>query len=477
MSPSLVLSLREGVSLATEPQGYLILRSEDTQFVFRQLTEGVSAALQRLGTTGGTEACLADIVQMEGIAALAKWHYYLQLLSQRGLVQLSANLNRTRLATLTPTSAFSVYPSREIALDHQYVLSRFAYARRVGGESILESPLSQGKITIHDWSAAALVHALRRPLRADAVAGLIPGLPTGVVEQLLTLLATSNMLDELADDGTDAETSSPALKYWEFHDLLFHTRTRQGRHDNPAGATYRFAGELDPPLSVKPPFTDDVIDLFRPNLDQLRRDDPPFAQVQEMRESVRHYGDQPITVKQLGEFLYRVGRVNTSAEYEVNTPRGPVRTTYTSRPYPDAGGLYELELYAAVNACEGLPAGLYHYDPLYHRLERVCGWTEDVAHLMRDTSYGTGNTSENLQVLLIIATRLPRVGWKYASIAYALTLKHVGVLYQTMYLVATAMNLAPCAIGCGNSDLFARSAGTNYLEETSVGEFLLGSRR
>jgi hypothetical protein len=44
-----------------------------------------------------------------------------------------------------------------------------------------------------------------------------------------------------------------------------------------------------------------------------------------------------------------------------------------------------------------------------------------------------------------------------------------------MYLVATAMNLAPCAIGCGNADLFAASAGTDYYTESSVGEFILGS--
>jgi len=46
-----------------------------------------------------------------------------------------------------------------------------------------------------------------------------------------------------------------------------------------------------------------------------------------------------------------------------------------------------------------------------------------------------------------------------------------------MYLVATAMDLAPCGIGCGDSDLFSRAAGTSYYDETSVGEFLLGSKR
>ena len=46
-----------------------------------------------------------------------------------------------------------------------------------------------------------------------------------------------------------------------------------------------------------------------------------------------------------------------------------------------------------------------------------------------------------------------------------------------MYLTATAMELAPCAIGTGDSDLFARASGLDYYEETSVGEFALGSRR
>jgi len=37
------------------------------------------------------------------------------------------------------------------------------------------------------------------------------------------------------------------------------------------------------------------------------------------------------------------------------------------------------------------------------------------------------------------------------------------------------MGLAPCALGSGNSELFARLAGLDYESETSVGEFMLGS--
>jgi SagB-type dehydrogenase family enzyme len=78
--------------------------------------------------------------------------------------------------------------------------------------------------------------------------------------------------------------------------------------------------------------------------------------------------------------------------------------------------------------------------------------------------------------LLVITARFQRVTWKYQSMAYALVLKHVGVLYQTMYLAGTAMGLATCALGGGDSDLFAEAAGLDYYAESSVGEFIIGQR-
>jgi len=61
--------------------------------------------------------------------------------------------------------------------------------------------------------------------------------------------------------------------------------------------------------------------------------------------------------------------------------------------------------------------------------------------------------------------------------AYSTILKNVGALYQNMYLVATAMELSPCALGSGDADLLCRTAGLDYLVESPVGEFILGSKR
>lgn len=79
------------------------------------------------------------------------------------------------------------------------------------------------------------------------------------------------------------------------------------------------------------------------------------------------------------------------------------------------------------------------------------------------------------QILVTIASRFQRVAWKYAGMAYATQLKNAGVLIQTMYLVATAMGLAPCALGLGNAERFCRLTGTDHLHEGSIAEFMIGT--
>ena len=305
----------------------------------------------------------------------------------------------------------------------------------------------------------------------------VAGLSSDAADQLITLLLNARMLTEQSEEGKSLEDENPSLRSWEFHDLLFHSRSREGRHDQPRGGTYRFAGRLDPPPALKPATSDKVIPLSCPDLEKRKREDPPFALVQEARCSIRQYDANPITLQQIGEFLYRVGRVTQREEFEIQTPRGPIQMEFARRPYPAGGALYELELYLAVRACENLAAGLYHYEARNHQLEQISALTPEAKGLLLRASQATGIPDEHLQVLIIIAARFQRLSWKYASMAYALMLKHVGVLYQTMYLVATAMELAPCCVGCGDADLFARAVGTDYYDETSVGEFLLGSKR
>jgi SagB-type dehydrogenase family enzyme len=240
-----------------------------------------------------------------------------------------------------------------------------------------------------------------------------------------------------------------------------------GRHSNPYGGTYRFVGKIKPLQAVKPRMSEEVIELFKPDLESLRSREVSFTQVLEVRRSIRTHGEFPITAEQLGEFLYRCARV----KHILQTTRGEI----SSRPYPGGGAIYELEIYSVINFCQDVPPGLYHYHPLAHQLCKLSDKNNDVEELLNDARLSMGQRLVS-QVLLMIAARFQRLSWKYESMAYAAMLKNVGCLYQTMYLVATAMNLAPCGIGGGNSDLFAKAAGCNYYAEISVGEFALGSR-
>jgi hypothetical protein len=47
---------------------------------------------------------------------------------------------------------------------------------------------------------------------------------------------------------------------------------------------------------------------------------------------------------------------------------------------------------------------------------------------------------------------------------------------QQLYLVATALDLAPCGLGSGNSELFARATKMNPYSVPSVAEFMLSGK-
>ena len=143
------------------------------------------------------------------------------------------------------------------------------------------------------------------------------------------------------------------------------------------------------------------------------------------------------------------------------------------RPYPSAGAAYELELYLAADKCDGLARGFYHYDAGMHALVPIEVQKHDLDALLTGSQYSMGAPAPP-QILITIAARFARMSWKYSSIAYSLILKDVGVLIQTLYLMATDMGLGGCALGITNIDLFAKMTGIAFHVEGPVGQFALG---
>ena len=476
MSATLRLAWRDGVSVEYSGHDELHLQRAGIKLSLRQLSPAIFGSFQRLDGLGSDEDELSDcILDMGGPSALASWYHKLNELSQRGLLCHNLVCVESRLITVVPLNpSFKFLPLQRLS-QAPVQLSRFACLRREGESFVVESPLAPVCVTLHDTRVMELIAALAKPQDPSELRRHIPW-PSPESTSVLLQVFVSLGLAHATNLGAGKE-ELPSLQTWEFHDLLFHSRIRQGRTDAPYGATYRFLGQFGPPPAIKETDFQEQFELFRPDLARLGNQEAPFVQIVEGRRSIREFADQPITVGQLGEFLYRVARVTKETVQQLETPQGTVELEFAHRLYPGGGGLYELEVYAAVQYCDGLDPGLYHYNPRNHRLGRVCGRTPDFLKLVADAASSAGIPPKTVQIVLILSSRFQRMAWKYASIAYALTLKHVGVIYQTMYLTATAMRLAPCALGGGNSDLFARAAGLDYFTESSVGEFLLGSQK
>ncbi|WP_343953829.1 SagB family peptide dehydrogenase [Nonomuraea longicatena] len=315
--------------------------------------------------------------------------------------------------------------------DRPVRLSRFALVRRTGEELVLESPLSRHRVTL-----------------------------TGDALPLLGRDATAEEAAHLVAAGFTEEADS-AVPTWDFHDLYFHSRSRAGRHDAPFGAT--FSGDLPPEPALKPVPAGPAIDLRRPPSEP----GPPFTAVLESRRTVRRYGAPP-TIDRLGELLHRSARVK-----HLSGPSPGVPYETSGRPYPGGGAVHSLELYLVVGRCTGLDQGAYYYDPAAHRLVTLPAAGADRRAMLDLACAATGGLVRP-DVLITITSRFRRMSWKYSGMAYATVLKDVGGLYQTLYLVATAMGMAPCALGGGDADLAARTFGLDWASESSVGEFLIG---
>jgi len=365
----------------------------------------------------------------------------------------------TELIRLEPTAR--EVTAEPVAVDGaaRVRLSRFAFCRSREGALVLESPLATVRCVLTHRRARDLVAALGAVHTAADL-----GEP-----ELLGRLVGAGLAEVAGPDGGFASDTEPGLRQWDFHDLLFHSRARAGRYDDPIGGVYPYLGEIEALPSIKPPPDGPSVPLYRPTLDEVSRSDPGLTVALEGRRTFRQYGPEPLTARQLGEFLYRVARVRVHRV----AAEGP-SADILGKPYPTGGSSYELELYLTVRRCAGLEPAIYYYDPVGHRLVRINDDPGIRDRMLAVAANATGGEAWP-DVLITMTSRFPRVAWKYQGIAYATTLRHTGVLYQTMYLVATAMRLAPCGIGIGDADLSARAFGLDYLAESSVGDFLLGS--
>lgn len=110
-----------------------------------------------------------------------------------------------------------------------------------------------------------------------------------------------------------------------------------------------------------------------------------------------------------------------------------------SRHHPSGGALYPLECYVAAFRVESLEAGLYHYHPVTHALERLPGDAEEIWNSCKDLI-----PTKKPACIAVITSVWDRTYPKYGEFAYRLALMEAGHMAQDMLLCAGAAHIKNC---------------------------------
>jgi SagB-type dehydrogenase family enzyme len=379
------------------------------------------------------------------------------------------------LLSVIPTSAHARFTPRQIADTTWLGLSRFAAIRRVDGCLNIESPLARHRVVLHRPIVSALVAALATPKRRPELGA--PGLAPAVISEAISyLVAACAVVEGRCDAGSAevvfAEDTDPELTAWSHHDLLFHAQSRMGLHAGASGTAFRL-GQLapSPPVSRALPAGQRFA---------LPRPVEPWTGGATLAEllvrtpaSVTEFDDEGPTHEELGVVLFRAARIR--AVRQASTPRG-AEYVISDRPYPSVSGLYEFELYLSVNRSDGLPRGIYHYDPAAHGLTLVNTSSRALDEVF-DTIRAAAGLRSKPPLVISIAARLGRRSRVYGGISYAATLMHLGLLHQTLHLVAHATGLATCLLTTDEGDIIDRALLLDSPAETTVGDLVLGRPR
>ena len=467
IAPVIAARLNGRFSLHMQADGSVAAVSGDYSLNLGQYSR---AAIERAGPLA-TGLPLASLAGRSIVARQV--HALVQRLARHGLLdyRLVSPRNAQDLVVIEPQIAEYWPEPAKLSNGDTIALSRFAYLRRRGNDMVLESPRAGALFRICDPAIGTTLAALSRPQKI----GRLRRHAASFNVDLLALLLDSQILIKLNakdGDGLRVNEGDGNLVLWDFHDLVFHTRSTEGRQANPVGGAFTYASVVPPLPAVRPPWPGKTIELRKFSMPEPIS---PFAKLLRERHSVRDFDDQhPVTLAELAQFLDTTGRVLSEWTIAADFNGGPV--TYSTRPYPSAGGAYELELYLAVLNCEGLARGLYHYDAGSHALVAIGATAQQLQALSMAAEFAM-DASGPPQVLITIAARFGRISRKYSSIAYSLILKNVGSMIQTFYLAATDMGLGGCAIGTTNIDLFAKITGLEFHVEGPVGQFALGRGR
>jgi SagB-type dehydrogenase family enzyme len=191
-----------------------------------------------------------------------------------------------------------------------------------------------------------------------------------------------------------------------------------------------------------------------------------FYRVLLARRTWRKFGRRPLAAAELSVLMHLTFGAQKVMDLGA-AGRAMLRTS------PSAGARNPLEAYLVVRDVSGVRPGVYHYDPVNHRLIRLRKGSSALIerHLPGQPWYGEASA-----VVLMTAV-FERTEWKYPfARAYRSVLLEAGHFGQTFCLVATALGLAPfCTLALADS-LIERDLGLDGVSESVVYACGVGTR-
>jgi SagB-type dehydrogenase family enzyme len=158
---------------------------------------------------------------------------------------------------------------------------------------------------------------------------------------------------------------------------------------------------------------------------------------------------QRLQLRELGEILYLAAGV---------TQR---RGGNALRAAPSSGALFPSELYVLARTIDGLPAGLYHYDPQQHRLD-LLGPAPSAAAL-------GAPQAEGADALVLLSAIFRRTGYKYRNRAYRYAVADAGHLLENLRLAAHAAGMQARLLARFDEMRAASALGIDGVEEGVLG--------
>jgi SagB-type dehydrogenase family enzyme len=239
--------------------------------------------------------------------------------------------------------------------------------------------------------------------------------------------------------------SYPSARWgWDSLSHIFHIGTNARlpdgaalpRDDSSEGYLEYCSTMDDHEPAVIPALTGEVFRLPPPDVAALQRVSLWDALL--ARQTTREFTAGPIALEVASTILYATfGAVHGPDRSDVD--HYGIRSYGYRRTSPSGGSLQTAEPYLVNLTITGLPAGIYHYHSIDHKLTRIDGElpAADLGPLLAGQNF-----ANDLGFAIFMVARFDKMWWKYPhSRSYRVALMDVGHLSQTFHLACTGYAL------------------------------------